>query len=140
MTVGWLPQLTESILSRVAWRIAVGAAGRGSMGQLLVVLPDGERRAFGAAGAEPPAEIHIHDRRALVKLLVDGETGGGEAYVDGLWSSPDPGGVRGRAAAQPRPGGPPRVGAAHPRVAGVVGRLVPAPSAAASDHRAPVAA
>src|SRR4029079_2747450 len=89
MTVGWLPQLTESILSRVAWRIAVGAAGRVSMGQLVVVLPDGERRAFGAAGAEPSAEIHIHDRRALVKLLVDGETGGGEAYMDGLWSSPD---------------------------------------------------
>ena len=34
-------------------------------------------------------EIHIHDRRALVKLLVGGETGGGEAYMDGLWSSPD---------------------------------------------------
>ena len=89
MTVGWLPQLTDSILSRVAWRIAVGAAGRVSVGQLLVVLPDGERRTFGPAGAEPAAEIHIHDRRALVKLLVDGETGGGEAYMDGLWSSPD---------------------------------------------------
>ncbi len=89
MTVGWLPQLTDSILSRVAWRIAVGAAGRVSIGRLLVVLPDGERRTFGPVGAEPAAEIHIHDRRALVKLLVDGETGGGEAYMDGLWSSPD---------------------------------------------------
>jgi cyclopropane-fatty-acyl-phospholipid synthase len=89
MNVGLLPQLTDSILSRVAWRIALGAAGRVSVGQLLVVLPDGERRTFGPAGAEPAAEIHIHDRRALVKLLVDGETGGGEAYVDGLWSSPD---------------------------------------------------
>ena len=89
MTVGWLPQLTESVLSRVAWRIAVGAAGRVSVGELLVVLPDGARRTFGPAGAEPAAEIHIHDRRALVKLLIDGETGGGEAYMDGLWSSPD---------------------------------------------------
>ena len=26
---------------------------------------------------------------ALVRLLVGGETGGGEAYMDGLWSSPD---------------------------------------------------
>ena len=43
----------------------------------------------GMHDAEPSAEIHIHDRRALVKLLVGGETGGGEAYMDGLWSSPD---------------------------------------------------
>src|SRR4249919_2433123 len=89
ITVGWLPQLTGSILSRIAWRIAVAAAGRVSVGRLLVVLPDGQQRTFGPAGAEPAAEIHIHDRRALVKLLVDGETGGGEAYMDGLWSSPD---------------------------------------------------
>src|SRR6187399_2822901 len=93
MTVGWLPQLTESVLSRVAWRIAVGAAGRVSIGELLVVLPDGARRTFGPAGAEPVAEIHIHDRGALTKLLIDGETGGGEAYMDGLWSSPDLGGL-----------------------------------------------
>src|SRR6187399_401433 len=89
MTVGWLPQLTESVLSRVAWRIAVGAAGRVSIGELLVVLPGGAQQTFGAVGAEPAAEIHIHDSRALVRLLIGGETGGGEAYMDGLWSSPD---------------------------------------------------
>jgi cyclopropane-fatty-acyl-phospholipid synthase len=89
ISVGRLPRLADSLLARVAWRIAVGAAGRVTVGRLLVVLPDGGRRTFGHAGAEPAAEIHIHDRRALVKLLVDGETGGGEAYMDGLWSSPD---------------------------------------------------
>ena len=89
ISVGRLPQLADSLLARVAWRIVVGAAGRVAVGHLLVVLPDGGRRTFGRAGAEPTAEIHIHDRRALVKLLVDGETGGGEAYMDGLWSSPD---------------------------------------------------
>jgi len=82
-------ELAEPILSRLAWRIGLGAAGRIGVGRLLVVLPDGERRTFGKEGATPTAEIHIHDRRALVKLLVDGETGGGEAYMDGLWSSPD---------------------------------------------------
>jgi len=89
ISVGRLPQLADSLLARVAWRIAVGAAGRVTVGSLLVVLPDGTRQTFGRAGAEPAAELHIHDRRALVKLLVDGETGGGEAYMDGLWSSPD---------------------------------------------------
>ena len=88
-SVGRFPQLAQPILSRVAWRIATAAAARVKVGRLLVVLPDGAQRTFGAAGAEPVAEIHIHDSRALVKLLIGGETGGGEAYMDGLWSSPD---------------------------------------------------
>ena len=81
--------VADPILSRIAWRIAVGAAARVRVGHLVVVLPDGERRTFGDDAAQPAAEIRIHDRRALVKFLVGGETGGGEAYVDGLWSSPD---------------------------------------------------
>ena len=63
---------------------------RVKVGRLVVVLPDGEHADVrGRPAAEPAAEIHIHDRDALVKLLVGGETGGGEAYMDGLWSSPD---------------------------------------------------
>ncbi|MEO8437573.1 MAG: cyclopropane-fatty-acyl-phospholipid synthase family protein [Chloroflexota bacterium] len=89
ITIRRLPRLADSVLSRIAWRIAVTVADRVRVGRLVVVLPDGARRTFGTAGAEPAAEIHIHDRRALIKLLVDGETGGGEAYMDGLWSSPD---------------------------------------------------
>src|ERR1044072_9846505 len=89
ISVGRLPQLADSLLARVAWRIAAGAAGRVTAGRLVVVLPDGSRQTFGRSGAEPAAEIHIHDRRALVKLLIDGETGGGEAYMAGLWSSAD---------------------------------------------------
>jgi len=89
ITTRRLPQLAEPILSHLAWRIALAAAARVKVGHLVVVLPDGDRRMFGDDRAEPGAEIHIHDQRALVKLLVDGETGGGEAYMDGLWSSPD---------------------------------------------------
>ena len=81
--------LADPILSRLAWRIAMAAADRVKVGRLMVVLPDGSQRTFGDPTAGPGAEIHIHDRRALTKLLVDGETGGGEAYMDGLWSSPD---------------------------------------------------
>ena len=81
--------LADPILSRLAWRIATAAADRVAVGHLVAVLPDGSRRTFGDPATGPGAEIHIHDTRALTKLLVDGETGGGEAYVDGLWSSPD---------------------------------------------------
>ena len=89
MTVGLLPQLADSILSRVAWRIAVRpplGSGSASCSSCCPMASDGRS---GRPGAEPAAEIHIHDRRALVKLLIGGETGGGEAYMDGLWSSPD---------------------------------------------------
>ena len=79
-----------SLLERLAWRVALSGARRIRFGRLTVVLPDGTRRVFGdAAGPEDQAQIEIHDREALVRLLVGGETGGGEAYMDGLWSSPD---------------------------------------------------
>ena len=77
------------ILERIAWRIALAGASRIRIGALTAVLPDGSRRTFGDATSDLRAEIHIHDRAALVRMLVGGETGGGEAYMDGLWSSPD---------------------------------------------------
>jgi cyclopropane-fatty-acyl-phospholipid synthase len=84
-----LPALAGSILGDAAGRVAVAAARRIRVGSLTVVLPDGSRRVFGDATSGPEAEIRVHDRAALLRMLVGGETGGGEAYVDGLWSSPD---------------------------------------------------
>jgi len=90
--------MTTSVLRRplelplvadAAERVLLGAASRIKVGQLTIVLPDGRRRAFGDAASEHRGEIVIHDRAALVRLLVDGETGAGEAYMDGQWSSPD---------------------------------------------------
>ena len=77
------------ILERMAWRTALAGASRIRIGRLTVVLPDGSTEVFGDATSDLRAEIHIHDRQALVRMLVHGETGGGEAYMDGLWSSPD---------------------------------------------------
>ncbi len=33
--------------------------------------------------------MHIHDTTAVARLLLAGDIGAGEAYMDGLWSSPD---------------------------------------------------
>ena len=87
--VGRVPGLADSILDRLAWRVALAAVGRIRTGHLAVVLPDGSRRIFGDRAADLQAEIHIHDGEALARMLLHGETGGGEAYMDGLWSSPD---------------------------------------------------
>jgi cyclopropane-fatty-acyl-phospholipid synthase len=86
---GRLRVTPEPILAGVARRIGVAAASRIRTGCLAVVLPDGSRREFGDVGAARHAEIRIHDPAALVRILVHGETGAGEAYMDGLWSSPD---------------------------------------------------
>jgi len=83
------PAVLGSVLERIAWRVGMSAASRIRVGRLTVILPNGERHAFGDPASELTAEIRIHAREALVRMLVGGETGGGEAYVDGLWSSPD---------------------------------------------------
>jgi cyclopropane-fatty-acyl-phospholipid synthase len=83
------PAAPGSLLERAALRVGLAAASRIRVGRLTVVLPDGTRRVFGDASSPEQAEIHVHDRQALVRMLLHGETGGGEAYMDGLWSSPD---------------------------------------------------
>ncbi len=77
------------VLADVAQRVLLGAARRIRVGSLTIVLPDGARHSFGDAASDVRGEIVVHDRAALARLLVDGETGAGESYVDGQWSSPD---------------------------------------------------
>ena len=77
------------LLDRLAWRVALSAAERIRIGQLRVVLPDGSVQTFGGELADGSAEIQINDRAALTRILGGGETGAGEGYMDGLWSSPD---------------------------------------------------
>ncbi len=86
---GHLPSAADSVLAKVALRICLAAAARIQVGRLSVVMPDGSRRVFGDTRSDEQAEIRIHDREAFVRLLLHGETGAGEAYMDGLWSSPD---------------------------------------------------
>ena len=73
----------------LAVRLSLSAATRIRVGRLDVVLPDGRQRVFGDPSSARRAEIHIHDEAAAVRLLLHGETGAGEAYMDGQWSSPD---------------------------------------------------
>lgn len=83
------PTLPRATVASLAERLGLAAAERIRIGRLTVVMPDGRRRTFGDPAAERHGEIHIHDHEAAVRLLLHGETGAGEAYVDGLWSSPD---------------------------------------------------
>jgi cyclopropane-fatty-acyl-phospholipid synthase len=86
---GRVPATAGSLVGRLAVRVALAGAERIQVGRLTAVLPDGSRRTFGDPASDLRAEIRIHDREALAQMLLGGETGGGEAYMDGLWSSPD---------------------------------------------------
>ncbi|HEX2625713.1 MAG TPA: cyclopropane-fatty-acyl-phospholipid synthase family protein [Candidatus Limnocylindrales bacterium] len=78
-----------SLLDRIALRVMFSAARRIRYGRLAVTLPDGARHVFGAEDAAPLAELHVLDYRAARMLLLGGDLGAGEAYMDGLWASPD---------------------------------------------------
>ncbi len=79
----------DPLFLTIAGRLSLAAASRIRVGCLTVQLPDGSQRVFGDRDADLRGEMHIHDMDALRQLLIGGEVGGGEAYVEGLWSSPD---------------------------------------------------
>ncbi len=87
--VGGAGSVFGTLVEPVARRIMLETARRIRVGRLALVLPDGSRREFGDPASGPAAEIRIHDASAVMRMLLGGDTGAGEAYVDGSWSSPD---------------------------------------------------
>ncbi|MBM4407956.1 MAG: class I SAM-dependent methyltransferase [Chloroflexi bacterium] len=81
--------LAATVLAGAARRVGLAAAAKIRVGCLTIVLPDGSRRVVGDRSSSRQAEIRFHDEAALAHMLLHGETGAGEAYVDGGWSSPD---------------------------------------------------
>jgi cyclopropane-fatty-acyl-phospholipid synthase len=77
------------IIERTAERVMLAAARRIRVGRLTIRWPDGRRETFGDARSERAGELVVHDTAAVVRMLTRGDTGAGEAYMDGQWSSPD---------------------------------------------------
>ncbi|MFN8620661.1 MAG: cyclopropane-fatty-acyl-phospholipid synthase family protein [Chloroflexota bacterium] len=86
---GRLTAATEPLLTSFARRTLLAGGRRLAIGSLDVTLPDGTTQRFGTPGATPHAAIEVHDVTAFRRLLLGGATGAGEAYQDGMWSSPD---------------------------------------------------
>lgn len=70
-------------------RLFMGALDNIRTGTLTVGLPDGSRRVFHGSHPGLQAEIDIHSEKAIWRLLTGGMLGFNEAYLDGLWSTPD---------------------------------------------------
>lgn len=79
----------DSLVDRLAVRVMLAAARRIRFGRLVVELPDGRREEFGDPTTGLAAELRVHDIRGVRTILLGGDTGAGEAYMAGLWSSPD---------------------------------------------------
>jgi cyclopropane-fatty-acyl-phospholipid synthase len=58
-------------------------------GRLELRLPGGEVHAFGDGGSDLAAIVEVRDERMFSRAVFGGDIGVGEAYVDGLWTSPD---------------------------------------------------
>lgn len=74
-----------------ALRWLLRALGRLYTGRLTVVLPNGEKRGFvGRSGTEGGEAVLVLRRaRAITRVLIGGDVGFAEAYIDGDWDSPD---------------------------------------------------
>jgi cyclopropane-fatty-acyl-phospholipid synthase len=75
-------------------RIASGAVlsilGRFDRSPIRVQLPDGSCRLVGSPGGEKPAAVlNIRHPRFFRRILLSGEIGFGEGYMEGDWSTPD---------------------------------------------------
>ena len=73
--------LAASLLRRLFSRLRCGS--------LTVILPDGQRFAHDTRAAGPQAVLLVHRWRVLRRLLLAGDIGFAEAYMDRDWSSPD---------------------------------------------------
>ena len=73
----------------LASRFVLKALDRLSVGRLTMRLPDGSRRVFGGAGSRPSADIEVKDWRFFRHVLLDGDIGFAEAYMEGFCDSSD---------------------------------------------------
>ena len=73
----------------IAARLVLKALERLAVGRLTLHLPDGMVRDFGPAGSQLRAELHIRDWHFFRSVLLDGDIGFAEAYMEGFCDSPD---------------------------------------------------
>ena len=69
-------------------RLALRLARQLAYGTLTLVLPDGSAHRFSAT-PQPEATIVIRSSEAVTRLAMRGRLGFAEAYLDGLWDTPD---------------------------------------------------
>ena len=80
---------TQYLFDRAAEQGMLVLGRRLKVGSLTLETPDGRARTFRGTEHGPHGDILIHDLSAIWRIVFGGESGAGEAYMDGLWSSDD---------------------------------------------------
>jgi cyclopropane-fatty-acyl-phospholipid synthase len=70
-------------------RMVMAVTPKFEYGALTLVLPDGRRLRFRGRQAGPDAEWRFNDPRAAGAFFTGGAVAWAEAYMDGLWDTPD---------------------------------------------------
>ncbi|ACK50963.1 Cyclopropane-fatty-acyl-phospholipid synthase [Methylocella silvestris BL2] len=60
-----------------------------TIGSLTIITPGGEMIRHRGAQPGPGAEIHVRHWRAIRRLILEGNTGFGAAYLEGDWTTPN---------------------------------------------------
>ena len=84
-TAGWIDRHLGA-LART--RVLEGLSGWRE-GRLTVTMPDGASVVLGEPGAEPHASVWIDHDRFFRRVLLHGDLGVGDAYIDGDWRTDD---------------------------------------------------
>jgi cyclopropane-fatty-acyl-phospholipid synthase len=71
-----------------AWRVLFSLLRRMDRGRLAVALPDRSVHTFGPGGGIT-ATLDVRDARVAGAVLARGDVGFGEAYMRGMWDTPD---------------------------------------------------
>ena len=75
------PGLREWLLTRWLKRIRVG--------RLTIEFPSGTRKTFEGSEAGPHASLKVNDLQSVLRILVSGEIGVAEGYMENEWDTPD---------------------------------------------------
>lgn len=79
---------TVSAKPGLAQKLVLQALGRMTAGHLRLELPDGSVQEIGRSGAPIAASIKIRSSDFFQKVMLYGDVGFGESYVDGDWDTP----------------------------------------------------
>ncbi|MBN9658755.1 MAG: class I SAM-dependent methyltransferase [Acidobacteria bacterium] len=75
-------------MNKLAKRMLMGVL-EGIQGAELELVSEGRTYRFGPSGSKLRARLVVHNERFFLRALTGGDTGMGESFMDGDWSSPD---------------------------------------------------
>jgi cyclopropane-fatty-acyl-phospholipid synthase len=79
----------DRAIGRAAQRRVIAGLDGWRHGRLSITLPDGGTVVLGRPDAEPHASVEIVRHRFFRRLLMHGDIGAGDAYIDGDWRTDD---------------------------------------------------